>query len=175
MTNGRQYHYVFNPTLPPFHSASCHSVPRPHLQPFCFTLLYPSPTVSPPLSLALCHLTDWWKVMPLRQLHSQTGPLTVFNLLETFKEFRFPRADCSMNYSLAPFSSLGPHSCHSRVFQLFHFTALFYIYEWQEEDEKELFFFFLLPPLLFIHSLRCHVFSLSASPLIPIKTCTWSC
>lgn len=85
-------------------------------------------------------------------------------LLETFKEFQFPRADCSMNYSLATFGSLVLHSWYSLVYFFFYFTALSTLFCIQissaidgeispelagkRAKREGLLFFFTVPPLI---------------------------
>lgn len=85
-------------------------------------------------------------------------------LLETFKEFQFPRADCSMNYSLATFGSLAPHSWYSLVYIFLYYSSINYILHWNFECDRQgeispelagkwarrerLLFFFTVPPLI---------------------------
>lgn len=85
-------------------------------------------------------------------------------LLETFKEFQFPRADCSMNYSLATFGSLAPHSWYSLVYIFLYYSSINYIFHWNFECDRQgeispelagkwarrerLLFFFTVPPLI---------------------------
>lgn len=85
-------------------------------------------------------------------------------LLETFKEFQFPRADCSMNYPLATFGSLAPHSWYSLVYIFLYYSSINYILHWNFECDRQgeispelagkwarrerLLFFFTVPPLI---------------------------
>ena len=133
-------HLLFVSSPPSTHSILC----------FSTTILLPLPLslapLPPSLSLSLSFLLFpfcWYVSLSLSALpcHSCMRERTLgawrvewsnfpgepdrcVRLLETFKEFQFPRADCSMNYSPATFGSLAPHSWYSLVYIFYFF--LFY-------------------------------------------------